>query len=291
MADNNKFSELMTETVGGQERSNVRDSLVEQIATVGGVGFEGGSYVAPKQKGKRGNRGNRAAQGTGLTTGGAQRDRHSCYGTNCEQKGTNLVSIPHEKGTHFAPMCYDCKETAIKNAKKRGLPIPTSTPLTKNVADMFAIQDEDSVEFNKEERLPRSFIPGDRAVRTAPVSDRDEKKPSRFRSSAGTGKPGVSIVNAVVEAMDPDKVAGMLGVVGHRIAQIPGEDAVTRNQIDAETVAHPRSISESRPYVNRHMFEVKGRRGELDIGLAVKNAKERGVSVLKAYDDLRQSGK
>lgn len=267
MADNNKFSELMTETVGGQERSNVRDSLVEQISTVGGVSFEGGSYVAPKQRGTRGNKGNRAAQGRGLTTATEQKDRYGCFGNKCEQKGTNLVSIPHDKGTHFVPMCYDCKETAIKNAKKRGLPIPTSTPMTKNVADIFDAQDESSVEFNKEERIPRSLTPGDRAVRTAPVSDRVEKKQSRFRSSAGTGKPGVSIVNAVVAAMDPDKVAGMLGVMGHRIAQIPGEDSVTREQLDKETVAHPRSATESPAYINRNLFEVKGRRGELDAGM------------------------
>jgi hypothetical protein len=280
MADENKFSELMTETVSGRERVSAKDSIIEQYATAGedssfgaGISIEGPTYTAPKQRGKRGNKGNKTAQGTGLATGGAQRDRHACLGTNCEQKGTNLVSIPHDKGTHFAPMCYDCKETAIKNAKKRGLPVPTSTPMTSQVADMFDVQDRDS-----EDSVPRQV------VQSMPMRERGKKTPSKFKSSSGTGRPGVSIVNAVVQAMDPDKTAAMMGVIGHRIAQIPGEDAVTRNQINAETVAHPRSVTESPAYNNRSLFEVKGRRGELDIGLAVKDAKKRGVPVFKAYD-------
>lgn len=263
MADENKFSELMTETVGGRERTSAKDSVIEQYATAGedssfgaGISIEGPTYTAPKQRGKRGNRGNRTAQGTGLATGGAQRDRHACLGTNCEQKGTNLVSIPHDKGTHFAPMCYDCKETAIKNAKKRGLPIPTSTPMTSQVADMFDVQDRDS-----EDSVPRQV------VQNIPMRERGKKTPSKFKSSSGTGRPGSHIVNAIVQAMDPDKVAGMLGVMGHRIAQIPGEGAVTRDQLDAETVAHPRSATESPAYKNRALFEVKGRRGELDSGM------------------------
>jgi hypothetical protein len=59
----------------------------------------------------------------------------------------------------------------------------------------------------------------------------------------------------------------MMGVIGHRIAQIPGEDKVTRDQLDAETVAHPRSATESPAYINRALFEAKGRRGELDSGM------------------------
>ena len=266
MADENKFSELMTETVGGRERSAKTDSLVEQLSTVGGIGFEGGSYASPKQRGKRGNKGNESAKGRGLTTATEQRDRYGCFGTSCEQKGTNLVSIPHDKGTHYAPMCYDCKETAIKNAKKRGLPVPTSTPLTANIAEMFDTQEEDSVEFNKEERIPRSLTPGDRLVRTAPRSDRVEKTPSRFKSSSGTGKPGVSIVNAVVEAMDPERLAGSFDVMKHRIKGVPGDEETTMEQRDA-VEPHPLSASVSPAYVNRNIFEVKGRRGELDAGL------------------------
>ena len=266
MADDTKFSELMTETVGGRERSAKTDSLVEQLSTVGGIGFEGGSYVAPKQRGKRGNKGNKSAKGRGLTTATEQRDRYGCFGTGCEQKGTNLVSIPHDQGTHFAPMCYDCKETAVKNAKKRGLPIPTSSPMTKDVADIFDAQDESSVEFNKEERIPRSLTPGDRSVRTAPRSDRVEKTPSRFKSSSGTGKPGVSIVNAVVEAMDPDKVAASFDVLKHRIKGVPGDEETTMEQRDA-VAPHPLSASVSPAYVNRSLFEARGRRGELDVGL------------------------
>lgn len=282
MADNNKFSELMAETVGGQERSSAKDSVIEQYATAGedssfgaGISIEGPTYVAPKQRGKRGNKGNKTAQGTGLSTGGAQRDRHACFGPSCEQKGTNLVSIPHDKGTHFAPMCYDCKETAIKNAKKRGLPVPTSTPMTAQVADMFDVQDRDS-----EDTVPTDV------VRSMPMRERQKKKPSKFKLSSGTGRPGVSIVNAVVQAMDPDKLAGMVGVIGHRIAQIPGEEGVTRDQVDAETVPHPRSVTESPAYKNRalfeannrrgdqsdklierQLFETRGRRGELDFGM------------------------
>jgi hypothetical protein len=266
VADDTKFSELMTETVGGRERSTQTDSLIEQISTVGGVGFESGSYVEPVQRGKRGNKGNKTAKGTGLATGGAQRDRHACFGTKCEQKGTNLVSIPHDGGTHFVPMCYDCKETAIKNAKKRGLPVPTSTNMTSQIADIFDVQDESSVEFNKEERIPRSLKPGDRSVRTAPRSDRVEKTQSRFKSSSGTGKPGVSIVNAVVEAMDPERVAATMPVMAHRIKSIPGEEKVTTEQLNASP-RHPLSASESPAYVNRALFEAKGRRGELDVGL------------------------
>jgi len=253
MADENKFSELMTETVGGRERTSAKDSIIEQYVTSGedssfgaGISYEGVDYVAPKQRGKRGNKGNRAAQGTGLATGGAQRDRHACFGTNCEQKGTNLVSIPHDKGTHFAPMCYDCKETAIKNAKKRGLPVPTSTPMTSQVADMFDVQDRDS-----EDSVPT------KVVQSMPMKERVKKAPSKFKSSSGTGRPGSHIVNAVVQAMDPHKTAGI----------------------------DPRVATESPAYKNRNWFEVKGRRGELDIGLAIEDAKKRGVSVLKAYDD------
>lgn len=262
MADDTKFSELMTETVSGRERTSAKDSIIEQYATAGdssfgaGVTYEGVDYVAPKQRGKRGNKGNKAAQGTGLATGGAQRDRHACLGTNCEQKGTNLVSIPHDQGTHFAPMCYDCKETAIKNAKKRGLPVPTSTPMTSQVADMFDVQDRDS-----EDSVPRQV------VQSMPMRERAKKTPSKFKSSSGTGRPGVSIVNAIVSAMDPEKTAGMMNVIGHRIAQIPGYDSVTRDQLDAETVAHPRSATESPAYINRALFEAKGRRGELDSGM------------------------
>jgi hypothetical protein len=162
-------------------------------------------------------------------------------------------------------MCYDCKETAIKNAKKRGLPVPTSTPMTSQVADIFDVQDESSVEFNKEERIPRSLKPGDRSVRTAPRSDRVEKTQSRFKSSSGTGKPGVSIVNAVVEAMDPDRVAASLEVMKHRIKGVSGDENTTMEQRDA-VAPHPLSSSVSPAYVNRNLFEVKGRRGELDTG-------------------------
>jgi len=263
MADDTKFSELMTETPGGGRP--VLDSIRETIATVGGIGFEVGSY-ARKPRGKRGNKGNKTAKGTGLATGGAQRDRYACFGTSCEQKGTNLVSIPHDKGTHFAPMCYDCKETAIKNAKKRGLPIPTSSPMTKDVADIFDAHEETSAEFNIEENIPGSLKPGDRSVRLAPRSDRVEKTPSRFKSSSGTGKPGVSIVNAIVDAMDPERVAASTPVMSHRIRSIPGEDKVTTAQLDA-VPPHPLSISESPAYKNRALFEAKGRRGELDIGI------------------------
>jgi hypothetical protein len=262
MADDNKFSELMSETVGGRERASAQDSVIEQYATAGedspfgaGISIEGPTYATPK-RGKRGNKGNKAARGSGLFTGGAQRDRHACLGDKCEQKGTNLVSIPHDGGTHFAPMCYDCKETAIKNAKKRGLPIPTSTPMTSQVADMFDVQDRDS-----EDSVPR------KVVQSMPMRERVKKPPSKFKLSSGTGRPGISIVNAVVEAMDPDKTAAMMGVIGHRIAQIPGEDKVTRDQLDAETVAHPRSATESPAYINRALFEAKGRRGELDSGM------------------------
>ena len=253
MADDTKFSELMTETVGGRERSAKTDSLVEQLSTVGGIGFESGSYVTPKQRGKRGNKGNKTAKGTGLATGGAQRDRHACFGTNCEQKGTNLVSIPHDGGTHFAPLCYDCKETAIKNAKKRNLPVPTSTPMTSQVADMFDVQDSDYDDSVHEKLIASS-------------PDRVKKAPSRFKSSSGTGRPGVSIVNAIVDAMDPERVAASTPVMSHRIRSIPGEDKVTTEQLDA-VPPHPLSISESPAYKNRALFEAKGRRGELDIGI------------------------
>jgi len=262
MADENKFSELMTETVSGRERVSAKDSIIEQYATAGedssfgaGISIEGPTYTAPKQRGKRGNKGNKTAQGTGLATGGAQRDRHACLGTNCEQKGTNLVSIPHDKGTHFAPMCYDCKETAIKNAKKRGLPVPTSTPMTSQVADMFDVQDRDS-----EDSVPRQV------VQSMPMRERVKKTPSKFKSSSGTGRPGVSIVNAIVEAMDPDKAAASPAVIAHRIAQIPGEDQVTPKQLDS-SVPHPLSVTESPAYRNRALFEAKGRRGELDSGM------------------------
>ena len=277
MADDTKFSELMTETVGGRERTSAKDSIIEQYVTSGddvSFGYEGVDYVAPKHRGKRGNKGNRSAQGTGLATGGAQRDRYGCFGDSCEQKGTNLVSIPHDKGTHYAPMCYDCKETAIKNAKKRGLPIPTSNPITKNVADTFDALDRDS-----EDSVPI------KVVQSTPMRERVKKPPSKFKSSSGTGRPGSHIVNAVVKAMDPHKTAGMIDVIGHRIAQLPGEDEVTRGQVDAEAVVHPKAATESPAYKNRAMFEVKGRRGELDIGLAIADAEKRGVSVLKAYDD------
>jgi hypothetical protein len=261
MADENKFSELMTETVSGRERVSAKDSIIEQYATAGedssfgaGISIEGPTYTAPKQRGKRGNKGNKTAQGTGLATGGAQRDRHACLGTNCEQKGTNLVSIPHDKGTHFAPMCYDCKETAIKNAKKRGLPVPTSTPMTSQVADMFDVQDRDS-----EDSVPRQV------VQSMPMRERVKKTPSKFKSSSGTGRPGVSIVNAVVEAMDPDRVAASLDVMKHRIKGVSGDENTTMEQRDA-VAPHPLSSSVSPAYVNRNLFEVKGRRGELDTG-------------------------
>lgn len=262
MADENKFSELMTETVSGRERVSAKDSIIEQYSTAGegssfgaGISIEGPTYTAPKQRGKRGNKGNKTARGTGLATGGAQRDRHACLGTNCEQKGTNLVSIPHDKGTHFAPMCYDCKETAIKNAKKRGLPVPTSTPMTSQVADMFDVQDRDS-----EDSVPRQV------VQSMPMRERVKKTPSKFKSSSGTGRPGVSIVNAIVSAMDPDKAAASPAVIAHRIAQIPGEDQVTPKQLDL-SVPHPLSVTESPAYRNRALFEAKGRRGELDSGM------------------------
>jgi hypothetical protein len=262
MADENKFSELMTETVSGRERVSAKDSIIEQYATAGedssfgaGISIEGPTYTAPKQRGKRGNKGNKTARGTGLATGGAQRDRHACLGDSCEQKGTNLVSIPHDKGTHFAPMCYDCKETAIKNAKKRGLPVPTSTPMTSQVADMFDVQDRDS-----EDSVPRQV------VQSMPMRERGKKTPSKFKSSSGTGRPGVSIVNAIVSAMDPDKAAASPAVIAHRIAQIPGEDQVTPKQLDL-SVPHPLSVTESPAYRNRALFEAKGRRGELDSGM------------------------
>lgn len=262
MADENKFSELMTETVGGRERVSGKDSIIEQYATAGedssfgaGISIEGPTYTAPKQRGKRGNKGNKTAQGTGLATGGAQRDRHACFGPSCEQKGTNLVSIPHDKGTHFAPMCYDCKEAAIKNAKKRGLPVPTSTPMTAAVADMFDVQDRDS----------EDVVPS-KVVQALPMRERVKKTPSKFKSSSGTGRQGVSIVNAIVSAMDPDKAAASPAVIAHRIAQIPGEDQVTPKQLDL-AVPHPLSVTESPAYNNRALFEVKGRRGELDSGM------------------------
>jgi hypothetical protein len=263
VADDTKFSELMTETVGGRERSTQTDSLIEQISTVGGVGFESGSYVEPVQRGKRGNKGNKTAKGTGLATGGAQRDRHACFGTKCEQKGTNLVSIPHDGGTHYAPMCYDCKETAIKNAKKRGLPVPTSTNMTAQVADMFDVQDSDY-----EESVPNKLV--------ASSPERIKRNPSRFKSSSGTGRPGVSIVNAIVDAMDPERVAATIPVMAHRLKNAPGQwenpdgPDYKLGQADpkVDTVPrHPLSISESPAYVNRAVFEVKGRRGELDAGL------------------------
>ena len=270
MADDTKFSELMTETPGGSRPA--LDSVRETMATVGGLGFEGGSYVASKQRGKRGNKGNKTAKGVGLYTAGAQRDRHACLGTKCEQKGTNLVSIPHDGGTHYAPMCYDCKETAIKNAKKRGLPIPTSTSMTSQASRAFDVLDDDYEDSVSEKLIASS-------------PERVKKAPSKFKSSSGTGRPGVSIVNAIVDAMDSERVAASTPVMSHRISSIPGEEKVTRDQINAEAVVHPRAATESPAYNNRALFEVKGRRGELDIGLAIKDAEKRGVSVLKAYDD------
>ena len=272
MADDTKFSELMTETVGGRERSTKTDSLVEQLSTGGGITFTGDEYTASKQRGKRGNKGNKTAQGTGLATGGAQRDRHSCFGSNCEQKGTNLVSIPHDKGTHFAPMCYDCKETAIKNAKKRGLPVPTSTPMTSARADMFDVQDRDS-----EDTVPVSV------VKAIPMREKPKKssKTKTFRGmkvvqntkSAGTGKPGISSLNALVEFTDPVGAAGSWGAITHRIRQNPGDDIVDATSRDAagEVSPNPFDTSTFGGYKDRHVFELNSRRSKAD-GDSILNA-------------------
>jgi hypothetical protein len=145
--------------------------------------------------------------------------------------------------------------------------------MTSARADMFDVQDRDS-----EDTVPVSV------VKAIPMREKPKKssKTKTFRGmkvvqntkSAGTGKPGISSLNALVEFTDPVGAAGSWGAITHRIRQNPGDDIVDATSRDAagEVSPNPFDTSNFGGYKDRHVFELNSRRSKAD-GDSVLNAR------------------
>jgi hypothetical protein len=280
------------------ENQSVVDVGEELLGDNPSMSLEGPSYAQQyKKENRRGTKGNKGGRRiSSRETGVAPEPFETCYNDSCDSPAQKYAVIKNEEKTHFAPVCHSCAGKLKRAAVKKGLPIDFGK-ISRVNHPQFKLADQTAEEndlgilgpFTSPTGKPIMHVPKDRYRNDEEAGKFiDEQAPDKkFKSTSGTGKPGSHILNSIVEAMDPEGIAGLPHVIAHRIAQIPDTNApdstkklpsgkeveiaspVTIEQLDS-VPAHPKSATEAPEYVNRALFEVRGRRGELNLGLGKK---------------------
>lgn len=280
------------------DNQSVVDVGEELLGDNPSMGLEGPSYAEQyKKENRRGNKGNKGGgRISSRETGVTPEPFETCYNDNCDSPAQKYAVIKNEDKTHFAPVCHSCAGKLKRAAAKKGLPIDFGK-ISRVNHPQFKLADQTNEEntlgipgpFTASDGKPIMHVPKDRYQNDEEaVKFIDKYAPDKkFKSTSGTGKPGSHIVNSIVEAMDPEGMAGLPHVIAHRIAQIPntnapdsttslpsGKEVETMSPVTVEQLnsvnAHPKSATEAPEYLNRALFEVRGRRGELDLGLGKK---------------------
>lgn len=280
------------------ENQSVVDVGNELLGDNPSMSLEGPSYAEQyKKENRRGTKGHKGGGSKSILETGAPRESfETCYNDSCDSPAQKYAVIKNEEKTHFAPVCHSCAGKLKRAAAKKGLPIDFGK-ISRVTHPQLQFADQNNEEndlgilgpFTSPTGKPIMHVPKDRYRNDEEAGKIIDKQfpDKRFKSTSGTGKPGSHIVNSIVEAMDPEGLAGLPHVIAHRIAQIPDTNApasikklpsgkevetaspVTVEQLDSVN-AHPKSATEAPEYVNRALFEVRGRRGELDLGLGKK---------------------